>query len=124
MAIVAGRLEKMLSWTWRTSRAASALEIATMWRNPMRRCKTPPYCFAKLARPLCVSWFMMFMLPIRGRPFGPGGYGAVFLRIRDTMPSSNRVNGIVNSSVSRNGSSAVFSSRSKSMVWDFFWFSC
>jgi len=108
MAMVAGRLEKMLSWSWSTSRAAAAFEMATMWRKPMRRCKTPPYCMASLAKPLCVSWSMMFMLPMMGRPFGPGGYGAVFPRIRDSKPhSSNVATGIINNC------------GSKSMVWNF-----
>lgn len=52
-----------------------------------------------------------------GNPFGPGGYGAVFLRIRDAKNMSN-VTGIMNISVARNGSSAVLASRSKSMCVD------
>lgn len=119
MAMVAGRLENILSWTWSTSRAASAFEMATMGRNPIRRCKTPPYCLASLARPLCVSWSIMFMFPMMGRPLGPGGYGAVFLRIRDSKHHSTNVTGIMNKIVVWNGWSTVFSCRSKSMVSDF-----
>ncbi|RZB68563.1 hypothetical protein D0Y65_038370 [Glycine soja] len=65
----------------------------------MRWCKTPLHCFAK---PLCVSCSMMFMLPIRGRPFDLGGYDTIFLQIRDAMQSNNSVNRIVNKRVSRN----------------------
>ena len=68
----------------------------------------------------------MFMLPIRGRPFGHGGYNAVFLWIRDAMQSNDNINGIVNKRVSWKHSSAVFSSRSKFMVgflFFIFWFS-
>ncbi|CAJ1942431.1 unnamed protein product [Sphenostylis stenocarpa] len=57
----------------------------------------------------------MFMLPMMGRPFGPGGYGAVFLRIRDSKPISNNVTGIMNKTVVGNGSSAL-SCMNKSMA--------
>lgn len=83
----------------------------------MQRCKTLSYCFAKFAKPLSVSCSMMFMLPIRGRPFGPGGYGTIFLQIRGTMRQW-----IVNQRVSRNSFSVVFSSKSKFIVVFYFLF--
>lgn len=84
MAMVAGRFEKMLSWTCNTWRAMSGLETATMWRKPMRRWSRPPYFSASLAKPRWVSWSIMSMLPMIGRPLGPGGYG--FRRRRERRP--------------------------------------
>lgn len=54
----------------------------------MRRWKMPPYFLAKFAKPRWVSWSIINMLPIKGNPFGPGGYVG-FLRIRDTKPNKS-----------------------------------
>lgn len=72
----------------------------------------PPYCFAKLARPRWVNLSIISMLPIMGKPFGPGGYGA-FRRILDTKKHNAIINGIMSIIAVRNGSS------SKAMVCDF-----
>lgn len=50
----------------------------------MRRWHKPPYFLAKLAKPRCVSWSIMSILPMMGQPRGPGGYGS--LRRREMSP--------------------------------------
>lgn len=71
---MAGRLENILSWTCKTCLAIFGVGTVIAFINPTRSWTIPTYTFDRRSRHRWLSWLIMKMLPMIGRPSGPGGW--------------------------------------------------